>query len=141
MIRHLILSIPFLLPITSFAGDLNIHFTNFKNDSGTVLFLIFNDEEGYPDKNSKSFKEGRITAKLAMSEGLLLENIPDGPYAITAFHDENNNDELDTGLFGIPREGFAFSNNPIVLFGPPSYSKSKFKIQGQKKIELKFKYF
>lgn len=125
----------------SYAGELKVHFINLKNSNGHVLYLIFDDEDGYPDKNAKSFKEGKISAPMALQEGLNLTDLPDGDYAITAFHDENSNDKLDTGLFGIPKEGFAFSNNPSVFFGPPSYSKSKFKVQGRKKIKLKFKYF
>lgn len=124
-----------------YAGELKVHFTNLKNSNGNVLYLIFDDEDGYPDKNAKSLKEGKISAPMAIKEGLNFTDLPDGGYAITAFHDENNNDKLDTGLFGIPKEGFAFSNNPSVFFGPPSYLKSKFKVQGRKKIKLKFKYF
>lgn len=78
---------------------------------------------------------------MALNEGVLFGDLPDGTYAMTAFHDQNSNDRLDTGLFGIPQEGFAFSNNPGVFFGPPSYTKSKFKLQGNKKLKLKFKYF
>ena len=43
-----------------------------------------------------------------------------GQYALTLFHDENNNERLDTFL-GIPREGFGFSRNPAIRFGPPKF--------------------
>jgi len=141
MIHGLVLLLFLLYSFSSISGELKIHFKELKNNKGNVLYLIFNDEEGFPDKNSKSFKEGKIAAHLAATEGLYLENIPDGSYAVTAFHDENSNDKLDSGLFGIPKEGFAFSNNPRVLFGPPSFSKTKFKVQGQTNLKLKFKHF
>jgi uncharacterized protein (DUF2141 family) len=33
---------------------------------------------------------------------------------------------LNTNLFGIPTEGFAFSNNAMGSFGPPSYESCTF---------------
>ena len=43
-----------------------------------------------------------------------------GRYALTLFHDENNNQRLDT-MLGIPREGFGFSRNPTIRFGAPRF--------------------
>ena len=50
---------------------------------------------------------------------------PPGDYALSVIHDENGNGRLDTRL-GIPREGFAFSNNPRIWFGPPSFTAARF---------------
>lgn len=36
-------------------------------------------------------------------------------------HDENENQTLDRNLFGIPKEGFGFANNPRVIFAAPSF--------------------
>jgi uncharacterized protein (DUF2141 family) len=52
-------------------------------------------------------------------------DIPPGAYALSAIHDENGNGRLDTSL-GIPREGFGFSNNPHIWFGPPSFAAARF---------------
>jgi len=53
--------------------------------------------------------------------------LPPGAYALSLIHDENGNGRLDTRL-GIPREGFGFSNNPHIWFGPPSFSAARFMI-------------
>jgi len=55
--------------------------------------------------------------------------LPHGDYAIAVIHDENANKKLDT-FAGIPREGFGFSNNPAILFGPPSFSAARFTLGG-----------
>jgi len=48
-----------------------------------------------------------------------VEGVPPGTYAIQAFHDINNNNRVDQGLFGVPKEGLAFSNDaPLGLRGP-----------------------
>ncbi len=33
------------------------------------------------------------------------DNLAPGAYAIGAYHDENNNDHLDTDMIGLPSEG------------------------------------
>ena len=53
---------------------------------------------------------------------LRFSDIPAGRYALSVFHDENANQKLDT-LLGIPREGFGFSRNPVIRFGPPRFDK------------------
>jgi uncharacterized protein (DUF2141 family) len=35
----------------------------------------------------------------------------EGEYAISLYHDVNGNNKLDTGLYGIPVEGYGFSNH------------------------------
>ena len=48
--------------------------------------------------------------------------VPAGAYAIMLFHDANANSTLDRGgLLRMPTEGYAFSNDAPVRFGPPSF--------------------
>jgi uncharacterized protein (DUF2141 family) len=60
---------------------------------------------------------------------LRFADLPPGTYAIALFHDENGNGRLDT-RFGVPTEGFGFSNNPRILFGPPSFATARFAVGG-----------
>ena len=53
------------------------------------------------------------------------EGLAPGTYAAALIHDENSNARLDT-LMGIPREGFGFSRNPRIGFGPPRFSAAEF---------------
>ena len=69
---------------------------------------------------------------------LEIENIEAGTYAVSLFHDENNNGVLDTkGLFEMPSEPYGFSNNPSILFGPPSFEKCKLSLNIDKQISIK----
>ena len=48
--------------------------------------------------------------------------VPPGAYAIILYHDENSSGKLERGgLLGMPTEGYAFSNDAPVRFGPPSF--------------------
>ena len=51
--------------------------------------------------------------------------LPRGDYALAVIHDENGNARLDT-IAGIPREGFGFSRNPPIRFGPPRFAAARF---------------
>jgi uncharacterized protein (DUF2141 family) len=48
-----------------------------------------------------------------------------GDYAVRMFHDEDGDGEMKTNVFGIPKEGFGFSNRAVAKFGPPSFSDMK----------------
>lgn len=60
--------------------------------------------------------------------------LPRGDYALAVIHDENGNGRLDT-FAGIPREGYGFSRNPAVRFGPPRFAAARFTLDGQEKAE------
>ncbi len=57
------------------------------------------------------------------------DGLPKGNYAVAVIHDENGNSRLDT-FAGIPREGFGFSRNPAVRFGPPRFEAARFTLDG-----------
>jgi uncharacterized protein (DUF2141 family) len=61
----------------------------------------------------------------ASMQSVAYDGLPPGGYAIAVIHDENGNGKLDT-FAGIPREGFGFSRNPRIRFGPPSFSAARF---------------
>ncbi len=63
--------------------------------------------------------------------------VPAGRYAVAVYHDKNENKELDTNFVGFPSEPFGFSNNPTIVFGPPSFEKASFIVgEGGKKITI-----
>ena len=104
-------------------GSLTVQITDIKNSIGDVKIGLFNSEESFDGKEDK-FKG--ITVKAKKNKIVWsLSDIPFGYYAVKAFHDEDLDDDVDT-KFGIPTEGFGFSNNPSILFGAPSYDKAKF---------------
>jgi len=111
-----------------FAGELKIHFKNIKGNKGQIALAIFNSSVGFPDDNSKAFL--RLFISLTDAADLKID-LPEGKYAIALFQDINSNQKLDTNAIGIPKEPFGFSNNPKLLFGPPSFSKAQFKMTNE----------
>lgn len=60
-----------------------------------------------------------------------------GTYAVSVYHDADNNGELNTGLFGIPTELVGFSNQARSLFGPPSFRKAAFQMSDHQEIQIR----
>jgi uncharacterized protein (DUF2141 family) len=99
---------------------------------GSVLVAVYNSEE--------TFMKKRLASKKVKADGrevkLVFENVSPGDYAITTFHDENDNNKLDTNFFGIPNEPYGFSNDARGSFGPPSFEKAKVKVDGNKNLVI-----
>ena len=69
-----------------------------------------------------------------------LGGLAPGTWSLLAIHDANQNGKLDT-MMGIPREGFAFSGNPAVRFGPPHLDQVRFALPvGDSRQAIKMKY-
>ncbi|MGF1480932.1 MAG: DUF2141 domain-containing protein [Cyanophyceae cyanobacterium] len=104
---------------------LTLQLDGLRNQQGVVYVALFNAPEGFPDDGSKA-----VTAQTyPISEiplTITIEDLPFGDYAITVFHDENEDGKLNTGIFGIPKEGFGFSDDPMILGGPPSFKQASF---------------
>jgi uncharacterized protein (DUF2141 family) len=71
---------------------------------------------------------------------LSFTNLPSGSYALALIHDENGNGKLDT-MLGIPREGFGFSRNPAIRFGPPKFADARVIVtSGEVEEQIRVKY-
>jgi uncharacterized protein (DUF2141 family) len=106
------------------AEYIEITITGFPSTNGRARIALYNSSSSF-NKPEEAFLEVE-TAVSGNSITIKLDSIPPGQYAFGVFHDENNNQEIDQNLFGIPTEGFAFSNNAMGTFGPPSYSQCEF---------------
>lgn len=110
---------------------------NVKEAKGNVRVGIFKDEKTF-------LKDATLGKVVKATEGevtVVFDNVPAGTYAISVIHDANENGELDSGMFGIPKEGFGFGNDAMGMFGPPSFQKASIMIdEGPKIISIGMKY-
>jgi uncharacterized protein (DUF2141 family) len=97
-----------------------IEISPLKNDNGKVLLAFMDENENIIREISADIDSGQCT--------VLIENLEPGNYAFKYFHDENENNKLDTKLFIIPKEGYGFSNNAKGRFGPPSFKDTIFEL-------------
>lgn len=116
------------------AYKLTIQVENIKSMEGEIKIGIFADGETFLKKAVTGAKVKADKTQLAY----VFEGLADGEYAVSVYHDENENGELDSNILGIPTEPYAFSNNARGTFGPPDFDACKFEIDGtHKSITIK----
>jgi len=119
----------------AFAGSdssgavLRLEVVNLRNDHGQVGCSLFNDPTGFP-RHGNVFRHvwAPIHGDRAVCE---FPGIPAGTYAAAVFHDENSDGKFNTNMFGMPLEGYGFSNDAPVRFGPPSFEAASFRYEGK----------
>ncbi len=104
------------------AQTLTVEISGIKNDQGKILLQLFDSNENY--QSNKAYSANMIKAKQGIVS-ISFNNLSAGEYAIRYFHDENDNGELETNLFGMPVEGYGFSNNAKADFGPAAFDDMK----------------
>jgi uncharacterized protein (DUF2141 family) len=121
----------------AFAGEITVEIVNLKDQRGQLYFGLYTSEKAF-GVIEKAYK-GKILP-IAPTSSYVLSNVPDGVYALAVFHDKNHNGQLDKNLFGLPKEGFGFSNNPNTTFSQPSFEEAKFVLKNSKNLRIKVQY-
>lgn len=104
-------------------GALKVSLSNIKK-TGKIHVAVYRDGDDFPSE--KTMVKKMLGEAVEGKCELQFEGVPFGSYAIAIYQDVNGNGKLDKGMFGIPDEPFAFSNNFRPKFGGPSFEKCKF---------------
>lgn len=105
------------------APALDVDVERLRNARGIIHLCLTRNAGHFPDCGSDPAAIKR-TIPAAQAQSIRVDGFAPGTYALSLFHDENRNGKLDT-MVGIPREGFGFSGNPVVRFGPPTFKRVK----------------
>jgi uncharacterized protein (DUF2141 family) len=120
---------------------LEAKFEGLRDSQGQVCVSLFSGANGFPSDSSPDLLLKRCAPIANKMASIVFSDLKPGDYAMTAFHDANSDSRLNKGSFGIPEEGFGFSNNPEIGFSAPSFAETKFKVSGTpSRVEIKFRY-
>lgn len=111
-----------------FAADISFEIEGVNAQHSKIYAQLFNSQDSY--SKGEAFSATYLQAKQGINK-VIFTNIPVGQYAIRFFQDENNNGTLDTNLFGMPSEGYGFSNNAKPNYGPVGYQDAAFTVTEQ----------
>ena len=108
-------------------ANLKVSIGGINGKKGEIGIALYENKKGYPLHFQYTYEAlwiplegGKNTIEAAF------EALPPGEYAVSVLHDENGNRKMDRNSLGFPREGVGFSNDQKVVFGSPSFEKSKF---------------
>ncbi|MGB3618748.1 MAG: DUF2141 domain-containing protein [Catalinimonas sp.] len=118
-------------------GTLTLSISGLETQKGKVYVAIYNQAEGWLESET-SFKRG-IFATSGDPTQIKFEDVPAGTYAVSLYHDENGNGEMDSNLVGVPKEGYGFSQNPKITFSAPDFDECAFEHSGAQTLNIKLK--
>lgn len=101
--------------------------TALRNAKGLVRLCLTRRADSFPAGCEQDPAAIKWTVSAALHVTIILRDVPPGDYAIALFHDENGNGRLDK-VGPLPIEGFGFSGNPRLRFGPPSFAQARFTV-------------
>lgn len=121
------------------SGSLELSIAGLRNAKGYVLICLTTNAKVFPDC-SKDAGAHKLRVAAGNAAHVRFDGLVPGTYAVSLIHDENGNGKLDT-LMMMPREGFGFSRNPAISFGPPKFGSASFAIgAGTVSQSVKMKY-
>ena len=113
---------------------LTVSVSGLENNNGTVKVGLYNSEGTFLKTTFKS-----LSSEIKNNKAVVIfSNLPAGEYAISTYHDENNNGKLDKNMMGIPSEDYKASNDAKGFMGPPDYNDAKFVVAKDSTITLNY---
>lgn len=131
----------FTMPQINGQDALHIRIAPVSPLKGKVYVLLHNSAETFPDKQEGAFRKQVIPADQKEIK-LTFENLPEGEYAISVWHDKNDNGKFDKNMLGIPKDGLGFSKVDRIMFSSPDFQDALFTFTGGKQeMRIKTIYF
>lgn len=123
--------------------NLEVTFQELRNSTGQVCLSLYSGPKGFPKGGTDSdLLSSKCTPITNGKATLAFGDLKPGKYAITAFHDANSDGKMNKNSFGMPEEGFGFSNNPEIGFSAPSFNETEFQVSDTKAVvPIKLRYF
>lgn len=100
---------------------------------GELMVAVYDRAGQWLKQPARSLRQpaaaGTMTVQLA--------DLPDGDYAVSLFVDGNANGQLDRNAMGVPIEPYAFSNDAVGNFGPPSFEQARLRVGGDTRAVIR----
>lgn len=134
------ISFSFLFLLLSVVGfgqsKVKVNVTNFKSDKGVLRACIYSNKAAFGGNGSAV----QCTSVTISNKQTSFEfSVPEGTYAISVFHDANNNDKIDKNFLGIPTEGYGASKNSLPFAGAPTFDGNRFAVGKNATVTLEIK--
>lgn len=125
--------------ITEPLGNVYVAITGLRSTKGLVRVCMTRIPKSFPEcKGDPAARQMTVAANKALE--LSFTHVPSGSWAIAVLHDENSNGKADKALM-IPREGFGFSRDAPVRFGPPRFNDAAFAVtQDDVSVSIRMRY-
>lgn len=134
---HYIISLLLLIVLNNPVNpnpELELEIHGIETDAGFIEIGIYNSGEHFLEEG-KTFKTYTIPVKNKKAS-INISDLPEGNYAITLYHDENEDGKCNLNFLGIPKEPYAFSNNFKPKFSAPSFKDCTFSLEENLHLDI-----
>ncbi|MBU2930266.1 DUF2141 domain-containing protein [Winogradskyella psychrotolerans] len=135
LLKIIITALISLLSFQTKAQDtytLTVNVVEADTNDGKMFIALYNAEGDF----LKTKYKATISAIKNKQCTITFNGIPEGIYAVSVFHDENDNGKMDTNFMHIPKEDYGCSNGATGFMGPPKWEDAKFDIKADKTITI-----
>lgn len=119
--------------------ELTLELSGIKNKQGSILVYIHDNQDSYySDDNiytdSISFFRMKKIKAVSSTMTIVFDDIPAGRYAITSYHDEDDDGRLDRMFIptGMPSEPYGSTNGSVALLSKGSFEEALIEVKGPK---------
>jgi len=122
----------------AWAGDVRITVAGVRSDDGSLMIGLYDTEAGFQTAIKRSTEAGLLNDPLrvagialradAGSQTIVLAGLKPGRYAAIVFHDANDDGKLGSTPWGVPLEGYGFSNDAHGFLHAPSFAAAAFPV-------------
>jgi len=108
---------------------LKVEVRGMRNTKGNITITIYPDDSAHFLDGKFKVARQTLQVSLPVTRACFALSAA-GNYAVAMQHDENGNGRFDTTTFGIPAEGWGFSRDPKLYFGPPKLDQVRIPLHG-----------
>ena len=122
-------------------NNIKVEITGLRNNLGNIKMGVYISRERFEQK-----KDSKIITieKQQMHNQKVIYSfyLEPGTYGLSILDDENDNGKMDFNMFGMPKEGFGFSNYYHSGFLMPKFQSFSFTVLAgeEKKVNIKLRY-
>ncbi len=99
------------------------------------MISLYDNEANFLERGIVSKKSEIINQQASFS----FSELADGVYAVSCYHDEDNNGKMNMIMGMIPSEDYGTSNNAVGHFGPTKWKDAKFEVSNGEIVKLNIK--
>ena len=109
-------------PFAAHAADLTVMVDNVNADAGQVLVGVFDKADTFPRVMLRGEAVAASSRDASGRVKVVFTGLAAGRYALSAFHDLDDNGKLNANVMGLPTEPYGFSRDARGSFGPPTFA-------------------
>ena len=108
---------------------LEVAVSGIESAEGTVGIALWEDGQGFPEAIEHALDSTYVAVESGTARAVF--ELPEpGTYAVTVFHDKNDNQRFDKNWIGMPKEAWGVSNQARPRLRAPRFDEAEFEIAG-----------